>query len=125
MSDNNSGPNPLSGWRPGLLRKIVFATASKMSGHGIPIPPLDFYEAVADRGEEIIIEAIAEAVAAGHDDTDTVIANIRLARRFLERFCDDLFLATEQADDPLARLLLDMDALLLAQQRPDYLQPAG
>ncbi|MET4258273.1 hypothetical protein ABIC09_003215 [Bradyrhizobium sp. S3.12.5] len=88
-----------------MLREIVFATASKLSSHGIPIPPLDFYEAVADRSEGIMIEAISEAIAAGHDDTDTVIANIRVTRRVLERFGDDLFLATEQADDPLlARL---------------------
>ncbi|MDH2348134.1 hypothetical protein [Bradyrhizobium sp. SSUT77] len=78
-----------------------------LSGHGIPIPPLDFYEAVADRSEEIRIEAISEAIAAGHDDTDTVIANVRVARRFLERFGDDLFLATEQADDPLLARLAD------------------
>jgi hypothetical protein len=105
MSDNHSDFNPVRGWYPGLLRKVVLATARKLSEHGIPIPPLDFYEAVADRGEEIIIEAIAVAIAARHDDTDTVIANIRVARRFLERFGDDLFLATEQADDPLlARL---------------------
>ncbi|MVT66064.1 hypothetical protein GPL21_13205 [Bradyrhizobium pachyrhizi] len=51
------------------------------------------------------IEAIAEAIAAGRDDINTVIANIQAARRLLERFGDDLFLATEQADDPiLARL---------------------
>lgn len=105
MRHNESDFNSPQGWHPGLLRKIVLATASRLSEHGIPLPPLDFYEAVADRGEEIIIEAIAEAIAAGHDDTDPVIANIRVARRFLERFCDDLFLATEQADDPLlARL---------------------
>ncbi|MET4115899.1 hypothetical protein ABIB85_005135 [Bradyrhizobium sp. JR1.5] len=29
-----------------MLREIVFATASKLSSHGIPIPPLDFDEAV-------------------------------------------------------------------------------
>ncbi|MDH2406795.1 hypothetical protein QCM77_44240 [Bradyrhizobium sp. SSUT18] len=28
-----------------MLREIVFATASKLSSHGIPIPPLDFDEA--------------------------------------------------------------------------------
>lgn len=34
-----------------------------------------------------------------------MIPNIRVTRRVLERFGDDLFLATEQADDPLlARL---------------------
>ncbi|MCD9824578.1 hypothetical protein [Bradyrhizobium japonicum] len=105
MRHNESDFNSPQGWHPGLLREIVLATASKLSHHGIPLPPLDFYEAVADRGEEIIIEAIAEAIAASHDDTDTVIANIRVARRFLERFGDDLFLATEETDDPLlARL---------------------
>lgn len=105
MSDNKSTLNPLHGWHPGFLRKIVRMTASKLADHGIPIPPLDFYEAVADRGEEVIVEAIAEAIAAGRDDANTVIANIQVARRLLERFGDDLFLATEQADDPvLARL---------------------
>ncbi|MBR1175348.1 hypothetical protein JQ617_15400 [Bradyrhizobium sp. KB893862 SZCCT0404] len=105
MSDNHSDLNPLRGWHPGLLREVVLATTRKLSEHKIPIPPLDFYEAIAARGEEIIIEAIAEAIAAGHDDTGTVIANIGVARRFLERFGDDLLLATEQADDPiLARL---------------------
>lgn len=105
MSHSHSDLNPTRGWYPGLLRKVVLATASKLSGHGIPVPSLNFYKAVADRGEEIIIEAIAEAIAADRDDTDTVIANIRVARRFLDRFGDDLFLATEQADDSLlARL---------------------
>jgi hypothetical protein len=68
MGDNKSDLNPPHGWHPGLLREVVLATASKLSDHGIPIPPLDFYEAVANRGEEIIIEAIAEAIAAGRDD---------------------------------------------------------
>jgi hypothetical protein len=105
MGDNTSDLNPLQGWHPGLFREIVLATTSKLSEHGIPIPPLNFYEAVADRGEEAIIEAIAEAIGAGRDDTNTVIANIQVARGFLERFGDDLFLATEESDDPLlARL---------------------
>ncbi|WP_420965387.1 hypothetical protein [Bradyrhizobium sp. B120] len=105
MSDNKPVLNPRRGWHPGLLREIVLATASKMSSHGIPIPPLDFYEKVANRGEETIIEAIAEAIAASYDDIDTVVTNIRGARQLLERFGDELFLATEQADDSLlARL---------------------
>ncbi|KRQ17147.1 hypothetical protein [Bradyrhizobium manausense] len=105
MGDNKSDLNPPHGWHPGLLREVVLATASKLSDHEIPIPPLDFYEAVANRGEDIIIEAIAEAIAARRDDINTVVANIQAARRLLERLGDDLFLATEQADDPiLARL---------------------
>jgi hypothetical protein len=76
-----------------------------MSDHGIPIPPLEFYEAVATRGEEIVTEAIAESIGAAADDNETVLANIQIARRLLDRLGDDLFLSTEQADDPLlARL---------------------
>jgi hypothetical protein len=79
MHDNKPALNPRRGWQPGLLRKIVVATASKMLSHGISAPPPDFFDAVAGRSEEIILEAIAGATAASHDDTDTLIANIRVA----------------------------------------------
>src|SRR3954451_8590823 len=105
MSGNTSDLNPVRGWHPGFFRKIVLATTNKLSEHGIPIPDAGFYEAVAERGEEVIVDAIAEAIAASRNDTGTVIANIQAARGLLERFGDDLFLATEEADDPLlARL---------------------
>ncbi|MBB4261618.1 MULTISPECIES: hypothetical protein [unclassified Bradyrhizobium] len=119
MSSNASDLNPVRGWHPGVLRKIVLATTSKLSQHGIPIPGLDFYEAVAARGEEVIVEAIAEAVGASRDDSNTVIANIQVVRELLERFGDDLFLATEKADD---LLLAQLAAHLVLEGTDGYNQ---
>jgi hypothetical protein len=87
------------------MREIVIATAEKLGDYDFDIPPHAFYETLADRAEEIVNEAIAEAIDAKDDDAETALNNIRLARRRFLEIGDKLFLATEQADDAiLARL---------------------
>lgn len=92
-------------WYPGAARNAVRAAAEQLANYQIAAPPLGFYEALADRAEEITNEAIAEAIDARRDDERTILSNIQIARRLLDEIGDSLFLATEQADDPtLARL---------------------
>jgi hypothetical protein len=103
MSDDEQASYARLIWHPGAVRKTVIAAAEKLAGYDIVAPPLAFYEALADRAEEIADEAIAEAIDARDDDT--VVANIRIARRLLHDIGDAIFLATEQAADAtLARL---------------------
>jgi hypothetical protein len=105
MSDNEQNRYTVPRWSPGAIHGIVIAVAQKLAHHNIEIPPRSFYEALADRAEEIANEAIAEAMAAHDDEAVTVLSNIRIARRLCDEVGDDLFLATEQADDvTLARL---------------------
>ena len=105
MSDDERASYAVPVWRPGAIRNTVIAAAEKLADHQVTAPPLTFYEALADRAEEIADEAIAEAISARDDDAVTVAANIRIARRLLNEIGDDIFLATEQAADAtLARL---------------------
>lgn len=105
MDDDEKGDGARPIWSPGAVRNAVVAAAKKMAGSQIPIPGLPFYEALAARAEEISDEAIAEAIAARRGDTETVLVNIHIARRLLYDIGDDLFLASEQADDAvIARL---------------------
>jgi hypothetical protein len=105
MSNDEKASYKLSQWCPGAIRKIVIATAEKLADYDIAIPPLTFYQALADRAEETANEAIAEAIAAKYDEGEVVLSNVRIARRLLHELDTDLFLATEQADDAtLARL---------------------
>ncbi len=103
MSDDEQPSYALPMWRPGAVREMVIAAAQKLADYRVVAPPLPFYEALADRAEEIANEAIAEAFDA--QDDRTVVANIRIARRLLHGIGDNIFLATEQAADAtLARL---------------------
>lgn len=92
-------------WCPGAVRGLVMATAKRLSDYEIPVPPLRFYETLAERAEEISNEAIAETIDASANDPETVVANLSIVRGFLDEIDDNIFLATEAADDPmLARL---------------------
>jgi hypothetical protein len=92
-------------WRPGAIGRVVLDSAAQIARYKIAAPPLTFYKALAARAEEIANEAIAETLEAGDDDQATIGANLRIARRLLREIGDDIFLATEQAGDPiLARL---------------------
>ena len=103
MSDDNQANYAVPIWRPGAVREAVMAAAEKLVDCNVIVPPLIFYEALADHAEDIANEAIAEAV--GARDDASVVMNIRSARRILHRIEDEIFLATEQAADAnLARL---------------------
>ena len=92
-------------WYPGALRKTVMAAAKQLASYEVAAPPLIFYEALAERAEEITNEAIADAIGAPAHDDATIRSNIGIVRRLLDGIGDSIFLATEQADDPtLARL---------------------
>jgi hypothetical protein len=92
-------------WYPGAVREAVMAAAKRLREYEIALPPLGFYRALADRAEEIAIEAIAEAIRAHTNDAESAVSNLRIVLRLLDEIQDDIFLATEQADDPtLARL---------------------
>jgi hypothetical protein len=115
MDDQTSYMRP--SWFPGAVRKTVMAAANQLADYEVAAPPLSFYEALADRAEEITNQAIAEAIGARSDDALTVGSNLRIARRLLDEMGDSTFLATEQADDPvLARLV----AYLLVEGNDGY-----
>jgi hypothetical protein len=104
MSKEHTGYK-LPNWRPGAVHEAVIATAAKLAECDINIPPPPFFEALADRAEEIANEAIAEAIGARDDEAAVALANLRIAKRLLYEVGNDLFLTTEQADDAiLARL---------------------
>lgn len=93
------------GWRPGAVREAVVAAARHLAEYEVTTPPFAFYESLAERAEEIANEAIAEAIRATSEDSATITANLRIARRCLYELQDAIFLATEEADDAiLARL---------------------
>jgi hypothetical protein len=104
MSNEKTGYKS-SDWRPGAVRNVVIATASKLAKYEISAPPLHFFEVLADHAEEIANEAIAEAINAKEDEAEVALSNLSAAKRLLEEVSDDLFLSIEQADDAvLARL---------------------
>jgi hypothetical protein len=105
MSDHEYASYTSPDWHPGAVRSAVIAAAKKFVSYSIAAPPLTFYEALADRAEAMTNEAISEAISARADDQATIASNLGTARRLLNEIGDNLFLATEQADDPtLARL---------------------
>ena len=103
MSNEKNGYKS-SDWHHGAVRNVVIATASKLAKYEINVPPLHFFEALADHAEEIANEAIAEAINAKQDEAEVALSNLSVAKRLLE-VGDDLFLSIEQANDAvLARL---------------------
>lgn len=116
MSDNPTYRKAAT-WYPNVMQEMVLAIVAELTNADIPIASARFYQELAHRAEEIVTEAIAEAIAARDHETEVVMANIRRARQLLERLGDNLFLATEQANDPI---LSRLTAYLLLEGSDGY-----
>jgi hypothetical protein len=96
-------------WRPGIVREIVLAAAEQMDDAGVPMPPFDFYEALAEHAETVVLDRIADAI-----EEPSGAAYIETVRHLLATLGDELFIGTDLASDAtlarlVAYLLLDCD----------------
>lgn len=86
-------------WHPGSVRNAIMDSARKLVESKIPVPPKSFFRKLANEAETLANEAIAEAIAS--KDETSVALNIKIAHDLFYNLSDDIFLATENANDPI------------------------
>ena len=105
MASECPAKRSVPGWYPGVLRRRVMDVAAKLAEHGLPVPPMTFFQSFATSVDDSVNGIIYAALTATTDDE--ALACLNSVRDLLSSIEDDVFLVAEAAADAtIARLAL-------------------